>query len=134
MRTEARDTGQHASAGGFGTGGSRLAQPEGWGALRAEAQAGDPDSTLELYRGALAVRRAHPGFGAGEAVEWTDAPEGVLVFRRQGFVCTMNTTDGAVRIPAPGRLLLAGSPVGRTHGSHSASFGPAANTTVRWTV
>ncbi|MFE7352025.1 DUF3459 domain-containing protein [Streptomyces sp. NPDC057543] len=134
MRTEVRDTGQHASAGGFGTGFSRLPQPEGRGALSVEARTGDPDSTLELYRGALAVRRAHPGLGAGEAVEWTDAPAGVLVFRRLGFVCTLNTTDGAVRIPAPGRLLLAGSPVGRTNGSHSASFGPAANTTGWWTV
>lgn len=46
----------------------------------------------------------------------------------------MNTTDEAVRIPAPGRLLLAGSPVGPTNGSHGASLEPAANTTVWWAV
>ncbi|MEE1768144.1 alpha-amylase family glycosyl hydrolase [Streptomyces sp. JV185] len=119
---------------GFGTGGSWLPQPEGWGALSVEAQTGDPDSTLELYRSALAVRRAHPGLGAGDAVEWTDAPAGVLVFRRQGFVCTTNTTDEAVRIPAPGRLLLASSPVGPANGSHGASFELDANATVWWTV
>ncbi|MFI5773984.1 hypothetical protein ACIA74_36820 [Streptomyces sp. NPDC051658] len=78
--------------------------------------------------------RAHPGLGAGDTVEWTDAPAGVLVFRRQGFVCTMNTTDEAVHIPAPGRLLLAGSPVDPTNGSQCASFELDANAAVWWTV
>ncbi|GAA1310790.1 hypothetical protein GCM10009647_033980 [Streptomyces sanglieri] len=54
--------------------------------------------------------------------------------QRQGFVCTMNTTDEAVRIPAPGHLLLAGFPIGPTNGSHGASFELDANATVWWTV
>ncbi|QES50418.1 alpha-glucosidase [Streptomyces venezuelae] len=95
---------------GFGTGGSWLPQPGSWAELSVEAQTGDPDSTLELYRAALRLRRAHPELGAGEAVEWLDAPEGVLAFRRGGFVCTANTTGEAVRIPAPGTVLLASSP------------------------
>ncbi|MGW9219427.1 hypothetical protein ACWGP2_24145, partial [Streptomyces sp. NPDC055699] len=40
-----------------GAGGSWLPQPEGWGELSVEAQTGEPDSTLELYRSTLAVRR-----------------------------------------------------------------------------
>ncbi|MFV2119442.1 glycoside hydrolase family 13 protein, partial [Streptomyces sp. Act-28] len=48
---------------GFGPGGSWLPQPEGWGALSVAAQTGDPASTLELYRAALAVRREHPALG-----------------------------------------------------------------------
>jgi alpha-glucosidase len=97
---------------GFGTGGSWLPQPDSWAALSVEAQTGVPDSTLELYRSALAVRREHPALGAGDAVEWLDAPEGVLALRRPGgFACTVNTTGTAVRIPAPGRVLLASTAV-----------------------
>ncbi|MEU1334819.1 glycoside hydrolase family 13 protein [Streptomyces sp. NPDC005865] len=92
---------------GFGAGGSWLPQPVGWGELSVQAQTGDPGSTLELYRSALAVRRTEPGLGAGTAVEWLDAPEGVLAFAREGFVCTVNTTGEPVRIPAPGKVLLA---------------------------
>jgi alpha-glucosidase len=95
---------------GFGPvagGPSWLPQPAEWAALSVEAQTGDPTSTLELYRSALAVRRAQPDLGAGTEVEWLDAPEGTLAFRRGSFVCTVNTTGEPVRIAAPGRLLLA---------------------------
>jgi alpha-glucosidase len=96
---------------GFGSGGSWLPQPASWGALSVEAQTGDPGSTLELYRSALTVRREHPGLGAGTAVEWLEAPEGVLAFRRDGFICTANTTGATVRVPLPGRALLANETV-----------------------
>ncbi len=75
--------------------------------LSVEAQTGDPSSTLELYRSALAVRRAQADLGAGTDVEWLDGPEGTLVFRRGSFVCTVNATAEPVRIAAPGTLLLA---------------------------
>ncbi|MER7751574.1 glycoside hydrolase family 13 protein [Kitasatospora sp. NPDC097643] len=94
---------------GFGpvpSGPSWLPQPAEWAALSVEAQTGDPDSTLELYRSALAVRRARPELGAGTGVEWLDGPEGTLLFRRGAFVCTVNAGGEPVRIPAPGRLLL----------------------------
>ncbi|MGW1768795.1 glycoside hydrolase family 13 protein [Streptomyces sp. NPDC002073] len=100
---------------GFGPvagGPSWLPQPESWAELSVEAQSGDPDSMLELYRSALAVRRSHPALGAGEDVAWMPAPEGVLAFRRTAadgtaFVCTVNTTGAPVTVPLPGRLLLA---------------------------
>ncbi|MER7670364.1 glycoside hydrolase family 13 protein [Kitasatospora sp. NPDC096128] len=95
---------------GFGPvagGPSWLPQPAEWAELSVEAQTGDPSSTLELYRSALAVRRAQPDLGAGTGVEWLESPEGTLAFRRGSFVCTVNTTGEPVRIPAPGRLLLA---------------------------
>ncbi|GAA0704163.1 glycoside hydrolase family 13 protein [Kitasatospora atroaurantiaca] len=95
---------------GFGPtvgGPSWLPQPAAWAGLSVEAQTGDPTSTLELYRSALAVRREHPALGAGTEVTWLDSPEGVLIFGRQGsFVCTVNTTGEPVRIAAPGRILL----------------------------
>ncbi|MEU4118001.1 glycoside hydrolase family 13 protein [Kitasatospora sp. NPDC028055] len=104
---------------GFGPvagGPSWLPQPAEWAGLSVEAQTGDPSSTLELYRSALAVRRAQPDLGAGTGVEWLDAPEGTLAFRRGSFVCTVNTTGEPVRIPVPGRLLLSSTELGTDGG------------------
>ncbi|MFI7385353.1 alpha-amylase family glycosyl hydrolase [Streptomyces sp. NPDC049813] len=115
---------------GFGDGGSWLPQPAGWGALSVEAQTGDPDSTLELYRSAFAVRRAQPGLGAGTDVTWRDdVPAGVLFFERPGFACTVNTTGAPVRVPAPGRRLLASGPV---PAAEDGTVALPADTTVWW--
>ncbi|ASQ94416.1 hypothetical protein CGL27_16240 [Streptomyces sp. 11-1-2] len=102
---------------GFGSGGAWLPQPADWGRLSVEAQSGKPDSTLEVYRMALAVRRQHPALGAGTSVVWLDAPAGVLAFRRTAedgrrFVCTSNTTQEPVRISVYGQLLLASATAG----------------------
>ena len=104
---------------GFGPvpgGPSWLPQPAEWAKLSVEAQTGDRSSTLELYRAALTARREHPALGTGDSVEWLDdAPAGVLAFRRSSpdgvFACFANTGDLAVRLAAPGRLLLASEPV-----------------------
>jgi alpha-glucosidase len=93
-----------------------LPQPAGWAGLSVEAQTGDRASTLELYRAALAARREHPALGAGDAVEWLPALGGVLAFRRTAadgtvLTCTANTGERAVRLAAPGRLLLASAEV-----------------------
>ncbi|MFI9238788.1 glycoside hydrolase family 13 protein [Streptomyces sp. NPDC053079] len=90
---------------GFGPGGSWLPQPEAWRELSVEAQSGDPRSTLELYRSALALREELPGLGDGE-MTWLDAPAGVLAFSRPGFVCTLNTLGDEVALPVPGRPVL----------------------------
>ncbi|MFH8572312.1 glycoside hydrolase family 13 protein [Streptomyces sp. NPDC017993] len=116
---------------GFGSGGSWLPQPADWCALTVTAQTGDPASTLELYRAALALRRTHPGLGAGDAVEWLDAPDGVLVFRRPGgLVCTVNTTGAPVRLGTPGRMLLAS----RQLAVAADAFDLPADTAVWWEV
>ncbi|GGO53819.1 alpha-glucosidase [Streptomyces daqingensis] len=102
---------RRGSSYGFGSGGSWLPQPEEWSELSVAAQSGRKDSTLEMYRAALRIRREQPGLGAGESVEWLPAPEGVLAFRRGSFVCTANTGGTAVELPArPGELLLASGP------------------------
>ncbi|WP_435272170.1 glycoside hydrolase family 13 protein [Streptomyces parvulus] len=115
---------------GFGDGGSWLPQPAGWGELSVEAQTGDPDSTLELYRAALAVRRDRPDLGAGGAVEWLRAPEGVVAFRRGDFVCVANTTGESVTVPGHGRVLLASDEVTEAAGEAKVP----ADTTVWWTT
>ncbi|GAA2644900.1 MULTISPECIES: glycoside hydrolase family 13 protein [Streptomyces] len=129
---------------GFGPTGSWLPQPAGWAGLSVAAQTGDPHSTLELYRAALELRRAMPGLGAPEAgtgagaepgaavgaepdasagapyacgMRWQSAPEGVLLFTRPGFACTLNSRSEPVELPAPGRPVLSSAPVetdGRT--------------------
>ncbi|MFJ6752035.1 glycoside hydrolase family 13 protein [Streptomyces sp. NPDC091266] len=95
---------------GFGAGGSWLPQPADWDALTVEAQTGDPDSTLELYRTALRLRRELPGLGDGR-MSWRPAPEGVLAFARSGVLCTVNTLGRTAELPLPGRVLLSSAPV-----------------------
>ncbi|SMC79679.1 glycoside hydrolase family 13 protein [Janibacter indicus] len=91
---------------------SWLPQPDAWRELSVEAQTGVAGSTLELYRSALDVRREQPSLGAGDEVEWLDAPDGVLALVRRGedgapVVVTTNLTSEEVRLPLPGGLLLA---------------------------
>ncbi|AXK31643.1 alpha-amylase [Streptomyces armeniacus] len=96
---------------GFGPSGGWLPQPGGWAGLSVEAQSGDPDSTLELYRTALRLRRLHAG---GTALRWLDAPPGVLAFARDGGLrAATNLTGTAVEVPATAgsRVLLASGPV-----------------------
>ncbi|MFJ9243009.1 glycoside hydrolase family 13 protein [Streptomyces sp. NPDC101776] len=121
---------REGSSYGFGSGGSWLPQPEGWGELSIEAQTGAAGSTLELYRAALAARRAQLDLGAGDSVEWLRAPEGVLAFRRGEFVCVANTSGESVTTKAYGRLLLASGEVTETAGEAKLP----ADTTVWWTT
>ncbi|MEU9158261.1 glycoside hydrolase family 13 protein [Streptomyces sp. NPDC048417] len=107
---------REGSSYGFGSGGSWLPQPADWGELSVQAQTGAAGSTLELYRTALDIRRAQPDLGAGDAVEWLRAPEGVLAFRRGEFVCVANTTGESVTTPAYGRVLLGSGEVTEADG------------------
>ncbi|MCX5382813.1 glycoside hydrolase family 13 protein [Streptomyces sp. NBC_00083] len=95
---------------GFGGAAPWLPQPASWRGLSVASQSGDPHSTLELYRAALALRREVPGLGDG-TMTWLPAPEGVLAFARPGFVCTLNTLGRAVQLPLPGRPLLTSAAV-----------------------
>ncbi|WP_329394215.1 glycoside hydrolase family 13 protein [Streptomyces lydicus] len=95
---------------GFGAGGSWLPQPADWAPLTVDAQTGDPDSTLELYRAALGLRRRLPGLGDG-GMSWQPAPDGVLAFTRPGLLCTVNTLPHDVELPSPGTPLLSSAPV-----------------------
>jgi alpha-glucosidase len=121
---------RNGSSYGFGSGGSWLPQPDGWGELSIEAQTGTAGSTLELYRAALAARRTQPDLGAGDSVEWLRAPGGVLAFRRGEFVCVANTSGESVTTSAYGRLLLASGEVTEADGEAKLP----ADTTVWWTT
>jgi alpha-glucosidase len=85
-----------------------LPQPRSWRDRTVEAQSGDPDSMLELYRWALACRRQQPALGDGE-FSWLPAPAAVLAFSRgprAAFTCVVNLSDRPVDLPVPGRVVL----------------------------
>lgn len=75
---------------GFGANGAWLPQPNYFGDLSVEAQAGVAGSTLEMYRAALRLRRSIGDLRTPD-FQWCEAPPGVLSFRRgDAFVCTVN--------------------------------------------
>ncbi len=96
---------------GFGTGPSTwLPQPASWAALTVEAQEADPESTLHLYRAALATRTATPEL-LGQEFAWTQAPTDCLGYRRGDVEVLLNA--GVVDVPLPaGEVLLASGPLG----------------------
>ena len=88
---------------GFTTGEPWLPQPAGWSGLTVEAQAGDPASTLELYRAALAARPR------GGGLDWRASPPGTLVFERGELLCLVNVSAPALDLPE-GELVLTSEP------------------------
>jgi alpha-glucosidase len=76
-----------------------------------QAQTGDPDSTLDLYRRALRLRREHPALGDG-AMRWLDSPDGTLAFARDpGFACLVNLSARPVDLPADATVLMTSGPL-----------------------
>ncbi len=89
-----------------------LPQPPAWRDLTAQRQSGNPRSMLELYRGALRIRRVHPALGDGTLVWDEDAPHQVLSFTRQpGFRCVVNLSTRAIALPPHRDLLLGSQPL-----------------------
>jgi alpha-glucosidase len=85
-----------------------LPQPPAWRDRTVEAQSGDPDSMLELYRRALRCRRARPELGDGP-FSWLSGPDQVLVFSRgaeERFACVVNLSDRPVELPGTGTVIL----------------------------
>lgn len=94
---------------GFGDDGSWLPQPDDWGQNSVQAQEGDPASTLELYRKAIAIRRSE--LRGDEGIEWWDeGPEAIAFRRGGGLVCLVNFGQEPVDCPE-GELLLASGPL-----------------------
>ncbi len=91
---------------GFG-GAPWLPQPADWEELTVEAQEHDPDSTLHLYREAIALRRGIGDFADGD-LRWIELGADVLAFRRGDGVLSMtNLGTTSVPLPAHHGVLLA---------------------------
>ncbi|MGX7669839.1 glycoside hydrolase family 13 protein [Plantactinospora sp. DSM 117369] len=111
---------------GFGPAGGAptwLPAPPTWRALSVAAQTGAPDSTLELYRTALRLRREHaPVGGATEPgqVTWLGSEPGALAFSRPAgagsaeLVCVVNFGDEPVGVDGYGTPILRSQPPGAT--------------------
>jgi alpha-glucosidase len=90
---------------GFGRGKGWLPQPEWFAKYAAYEQARDPESTLWLYRRALAERKLRLP-AAGEEFEWVKSSPEVLHFRRgERWQSITNFGEDAVEIPE-GKLVL----------------------------
>ncbi|MGC3995243.1 MAG: glycoside hydrolase family 13 protein [Propionicimonas sp.] len=84
-----------------------LPQPSDWGTYSAQAAEADPDSSLALYRRALALRSRIPALGDG-TLAWVDAgPDAVAFTRDPGFGCWVNLGAEPLPLPAGARVLLA---------------------------
>ncbi|MFE7749680.1 glycoside hydrolase family 13 protein [Streptomyces sp. NPDC057428] len=95
-----------------------LPQPESWPAYAADRQSTDPASMLSLYREALRMRRAEPGFAGapGETTDgllnWLPSQPGVLAFARtEGLICVVNLSDSPVVLPGHDTVLLTSAPL-----------------------
>ena len=78
-----------------------------------EAQDGVAGSTLELYRRALALRRALPALGAGAGdFSWEpDTGADVLTFRRgSDLLVVINFGESPAALPAHAEVLVASAP------------------------
>lgn len=90
---------------GFGfsdSGNSWLPQPENWSELSREAQRNDPNSTLSMYRRALALRKEF-ALGRGSfalAGEFSDA-KGVIAFMNGSTLVVMNMGTEPVEVFGP---------------------------------
>ncbi len=98
---------------GFGPSGRTwLPQPESFARYAADVQVGVEGSTFEMYRAALAVRRAE-GLGHG-GLAWLDAFAGspdVVAFRNRDVVVLANLGTEPVALPEGVELLVASGPV-----------------------
>ena len=94
---------------GFGPGAGWLPQPAGWDRLSAETQAGDPTSSLELFRAAIALRRRYGVLD--EQLDWLMIDETTLAFRRgSGLTCVVNYGPEPVELPEHREVLLSSVP------------------------
>jgi alpha-glucosidase len=91
---------------GFGEGQAHLCPPHWFADYAVALQEADPDSTLTLYRHALAARHHLLTEATGE-VEWLDSPPDTLHFRRGPWTCFTNF--GATAVPCPDGIPIVSS-------------------------
>ncbi len=87
-----------------------LPQPLEWKDSTVAIQSDDANSTLSLYRTALAIRRSELT-RLPEGLAWIDSDPQVIAFRRGDFACIVNYSDTPVELPIAGSVLLASTPL-----------------------
>lgn len=109
-------TGTSLGFGPDGGGAPWLPQPTDWRDRSVEAQAGDPDSMLSLYRRALHLRRGLPALHTEEltwlGLDGDSQGDDVVAFTRGArFACVVNLGTAPVPLPAGATVLLASGSV-----------------------
>ena len=95
---------------GFGDRGAHLPQPDWFADVSVQAEDADPDSTLNLYRKALGMRRT---LEAGEHLEWVDElcqNETLGFLRPDGWLVVTNFSTAPLALPE-GEIVLTSSPL-----------------------
>ena len=93
---------------GFGARTAQPPQPAWFAGYAVSRQAGGPDSTMNLYRRAIALRRI---LQTDEEFSWIESADAdVLHFRRGDWHCVANFGSRLVALPA-GDLLISSSPL-----------------------
>lgn len=87
-----------------------LPQSDNWGKFSVQVQESDPDSTLTLYRRALAIRHKESGLGDG-SMSWLDEDQHVLAFSRPGNFLFMLNFGDPIELPTNSEVLLSSSPL-----------------------
>ena len=88
---------------GFGPGGAHLPQPSWFSKFSVEAQESDQNSTLQLYRRAIALRRS---LAKDDRLVWLELGPQVVAFERSGgWVCVTNFGSSGFDLPA-GKVLV----------------------------
>ncbi|CAB4536686.1 unannotated protein [freshwater metagenome] len=90
---------------GFSTGKPWLPIPQSWRGISVADQEKNLESTLHLYRSALAIRREHL-VGTGD-ITWVNRGESdLLSFARGEYAIYLNAGKEAMEIPSVGKLSL----------------------------
>ena len=93
---------------GFGTGGAHLPQPAWFADYAVDVEDADPDSTLHLYRRALALRAE---LATGDDARFVDDRASVVEVVRDGGWRSITTFGTSVVLP-DGEILITSAPVG----------------------
>ena len=86
---------------GFGKGGAHLPQPSLFAQVNVESQEAE-DSTLNLYREAIALRKAS---FSSDSLNWLNLGPNATAFERDGIVCVTNFGKEGLELPS-GKVLL----------------------------
>lgn len=92
---------------GFTSGKPWLPVQDNWKVFTVEHELNDPNSSLNLYKRALQLRKEH-FLGSGE-LSWTST-NGLLSYKRGAIEVLINISDK--ELPISGKVLLASQPVG----------------------
>ncbi len=97
---------------GFSKGAPWLPLRSGYKNLSVNIQISDPDSTLNLYKNAIRIRKEY--LANNSILEYLDSPNEVLIFKRKNILVVSNICDNKKEIDLPGQydLLIANQEVG----------------------